>query len=226
MIVRTSPRLARLGPRLRDAALVLFALFVAHDAIYIAQYGAGDAYSRAMSAGGHDAYWTPTSLVLGMSAAVIFVLTLRLLGRLRREAADAPASTAGTSYLQELGRTWLRLFPTVAVLFVVQENAEHLATDGHLHGLAFLAGSPTLPVLAATTFVLAAVGSLLRWRIRSLEARLAAAARARFAPPVAMVGDRGWRVIAAAIAHFWILGRRDAGRAPPTVLRPIVVTTA
>jgi hypothetical protein len=226
MIVPTSPRLARLGARLRDAALVLFALFVAHDAIYVARYGAGDAYARAMSAGGHDAYWIPTSLVLGASAAVIFVLTLRLLARLRRVAVDAPASTGGPSYLGELGRTWLRLFPTVAVLFVVQENLEHLATDGHLHGLGFLAGSLTLAVLAATTFVLAAVGSLLRWRIRTLEARLVAAARARFAPPVAIVGDRGWWVIAAAIAHRWILGRRDAGRAPPSALRPIVVATA
>jgi hypothetical protein len=205
---------------------VLFALFVAHDAIYVAQYGVGDAYARAMSAGGHDAYWTPTRLVLGMSAALIFVLTLRLLGRLRRGAADTPETPGGPSYVEELGRTWLRLFPTVAVLFVAQENLEHLATDGHLPGLGFLAGSLTLPVLATTTFVLAAIGSLLRWRIRLLEARMAAATRARFAPPVAMVGDRGWLVIAAAIAHFWILGRRDAGRAPPSILRPNVVATA
>jgi hypothetical protein len=232
MIVLASPRLASLGPRIRQVLLVLGALFVAHDAIYVARYGIGDGYARAMTAQGHDGYWAPASFLLVVGVAVVALLGLAAYRRLRSEAEgiDQPAlAEGGSSYLAELAGIWLRLFPTIAVLFAIQENIEHLAVDGHLAGVAPLVGpgsAVVLPVLAATTFVLAAVGAVVRWRIRVLVARIAAAARHRYPRPAAISQPCRWGIVAASIAHRWIVGRRDAGRAPPLRLHAIAALTA
>jgi len=230
MIVCTTPRLARSGRRLRDAVLVLFALFVAHDAVFVAQFGLGSRLATAMTQGGHDGYWTPVSLIIAGSVGVVFAVALAVLARLERRASGiARAAAPGPPYVEELSSTWLRLFPTVALLFGVQENLEHLLVDGHLVGADPLVGagsSLVLPVLAATTFLLAAVGSLVRWRIRVLEARLAG--------PSGRPGDRpstsrlpsGWRSIAAGLAHRWTLSRPDIGRAPPVIPTRDAVATA
>jgi hypothetical protein len=219
MIVGTSPRLATIGPRLRNAVLVLFALFVAHDAIFVAQFGVGDGFAQAMSDGGHDGYWLPVTLGVGIAAGLIFLAALGVLSRLNRQAGgrrrDLPP---GPSYLNELASTWLRLFPTVGLLFALQENVEHFVIDGHLVGLGVVLGPVVLPVLAATTFGLAALGSLLRWRIRLLEACIAAARRQSYARPEAARQPQEWAAIAAAAPHRWTCDRRDAGRAPPRVL--------
>lgn len=207
--------------------MVLAALFVAHDAIYVARFGVGDTYARAMSAQGHD-YWAPVSIVLAIGVATVALVGLSAYRRLRR-AQMAEVTTLGPSYIHELASVWLRLFPSVAILFAVQENIEHLAVDGHLAGIAPLIGpgsAVVLPVLAITTFALAAVGAAVRWRIRVLEARIAAAVRQRFAKLSAISEPTGWRSIAAAIALHWIIGRRNAGRAPPFDLRVIAVPTA
>jgi hypothetical protein len=230
MIVLTSPRLASLAPRLRQVILALAAVFVAHDAIYVTRFGIGAGYARAMSAHGHDAYWAPVSIVLTALVALVALAALAAYLRLRAEAARAGAvSVVGPSYVGELAGVWLRLFPTVAALFAIQENVEHLVVDGHLVGVAPLVGGGSavvLPVLATTTFVLAAVGAVVRWRIRVLEARVAAAIRQRFAFVRAVTRPAGWEIVAATVAHRWIIDRRDAGRAPPLRLRAIAVTTA
>jgi hypothetical protein len=230
MTVRASPRLAYLAPRLRQAILVLAALFVAHDAIYLARFGIGDGYARAMSALGHDAYWAPVSVLLTAGVALVVLATFVAYRRLRADAVGAAVIPAtGPSYLHELASVWLRLFPTVAVLFAVQENVEHLAVDGHLTGIEPLIGpgsSIVLPVLAVTTFVLAAAGAVVRWRVRVLEARIASAVRQRFALASGVNQPADWDTVAAAIAHRWILGRRDAGRAPPSNLQTNAVPTA
>jgi hypothetical protein len=183
-----------------------------------------------MSAQGHDAYWTPVSVLLTAGVVLVVLATLAAYRRLRADAVAATMTLAtGPSYVHELASIWLRLFPTVAVLFAVQENVEHFAVDGHLAGIEPLIGpgsSIVLPVLAVTTFVLAAVGSLVRWRIRVLEARIAAVARQRFALAPAASRPAAWATVAAAIAHRWILGRRDAGRAPPSNLQTNAVPTA
>jgi hypothetical protein len=230
MIVPSSPWLASAAPRVRQVVLVLASLFVAHDAIYLARFGLGVDYGRAMTAQGHDPYWVPVSLVLASATLAIALAGLAALRRSRAQlATEADATAAGPSYVGELVSVWVRLLPTVAVLFVVQENVERIAFDGHIVGLEPLFGagaSLVLPVLAIATFVLAAVGALVRWRLWLLEARLtAAAARARFALPGDAVRPTAWAILAATIVRRWIVDRRDAGRAPPTRLG-LTTTTA
>jgi len=74
MMVPASPRLAKLASRLRQAVLVLAALFVAHDAIYVARFGVGSGYAQAMTAMGHDAYWAPISILLTIGVTTIGVV--------------------------------------------------------------------------------------------------------------------------------------------------------
>jgi hypothetical protein len=214
MIVLASPRLAVVAAWLRQAILVLAALFVAHDAIYIARYGIGDGYAHAMAAQGHDAYWAPMAIVLAVGVLLVGLGTALAYRRLANAAAGGQPSGRGLSYPAELGGVWLRLFPTVAALFAIQENVEHLVVEGHVGGLAPLGGL-TLPVLAATTFVLAALGALVRWRIRGLAAAVAAAARPRLRPAVRLVHPARWQIVGAIVARRWTIGRLDAGRAPP-----------
>ncbi len=76
MIVPAAHRLASLAPRMRQAILMLAALFVAHDAIYLARLGAGDGYARAMSAQGHDAYWAAVLFVLSAGVALVGIATV------------------------------------------------------------------------------------------------------------------------------------------------------
>jgi hypothetical protein len=229
MIFTSSPRLVSVAPRLRYAILVLAALFVSHDAIYVARFGVGDGYAEAMSARGHDAYWAPASLLIAIGVGLVALTTIAAYRRIRHDALlVADATVVGPSYLAELSGVWLRLFPIVAVLFGVQENLEHLAVDGHLTGLAPLIGAGsghTLPVLAVTTFLLATIGAAFRWRMEALEARLATARR-RFARVRAATRPGAWDTVAAAIAHRWIIDRLDAGRAPPRDLQAITIPTA
>jgi hypothetical protein len=227
MIVPASPWLASLAPRVRQVVLILAALFVAHDAIYLARFGIGRGYAEAMSASGHDAYWAPVSIFLAAGVATLALTSVATYRRLRREDHGEPVPGAGPSYAVELGAIWIRLFPTVAFLFTVQENVEHFAVDGHLVGIAPLLGPGSalaLPALAATTFALAAVGGMVRWRIRGLQARIAATSRPRFARVRGATRPRGWDILAATVAHRWITGRPDAGRAPPVLLTRSVTT--
>jgi hypothetical protein len=222
VIVPTTKRWAALGARLRGVVLVLVALFVAHDAIYLARYGEG--YARAMAVGGHEAYWMPLGLVIAGAAAGTFLLWVRVIVRLQDGAAGTPF-VAGPTYFGEVVSIWRRLLPSVALLFTLQENAEALLAHGRVVLLDPVIGPDAAwivpPVLLVLTFVLAALGAIIRWRIRVLEARIARARQARaFPPPRARVVPRRWGTIAASIAQHWILARRDAGRAPPAVLRP------
>ena len=230
MIVRTTPRLATLGTRFRTVVLVLFALFVAHDAIYVAQFGVGGGFADAMTESGHDAYWTPASLLIGIGAAVSFLAAIAVLARLERGARAIVAPVApGASYAGEIALIWRRLFPTVALLYLVQENLEHLAVTGQPAGLnpLFGAGSSyALPVLAITTLVLALVGAVIRWRIRTLALRIAVARRRPYSRITVSSRPAGWVDIAAEVAHRWTVDRLDAGRAPPRILPPLAIATA
>ncbi len=223
VIVLTTPRLARFGRLARLAVLLLFALFVAHDAVYVAQYGFGARYAAAMTAVGHDAWFAPASLIIGSIAALVATVAVLRLGRLTIRSSSVPCAGSafidvGPSYLQELRSTWLRLFPAVVVLFTLQENAE-AALSGHpIPGLDLLFGAGSglvLPILAMVTFLLAVLGAAVRWRTRVLLAR--ARITRRHPRPAGRRVAPAWVASCAAVAHEWMLDRLDAGRAPPQI---------
>jgi hypothetical protein len=211
----------RLGRGLRTGILAIVALLVAHDAIFLAQYGAGPDFARAMAEGGHDGYWLPFTVtaILGGGLLLLRALTTIRVLDLRAstlERVELPAP----SYASELLGIWRGLFPLVAVLFAIQENVEHLAEHGHILGLGALAGPEyplALPVIAMVAFALAALGALIRWRIAGLRARIATASAKRVPHADVRVAPE-WRAVHAAAAHRWTLDRKDAGRAPPRTL--------
>jgi lysylphosphatidylglycerol synthetase-like protein (DUF2156 family) len=235
MIWRVSQSTARAAGRGRFGLLAIVALFVAHDAIFLAEYGIGDTFAAAMRQSGHDGYWPVYMLLVGVAGAVLIASTALRVARLRLRLSALGTSRPGTlvpelqdratdvrSYPRELMVLWIRLFAAVVVAFVIQENLEH-AAHHHVPGLEVLFGPENplaLPALAAVTFVLAAVGALVRWRIAILGERLARAVAAgaqrtglRATRPAA-----GSWVAAAVCARQWTIARQDPGRAPPPVL--------
>jgi hypothetical protein len=228
MIVAASPSTARLWRGVRFALLLIVCLLVAHEAVYATQFGSGAALAEAMSERGHDGYWTEFTLVaLAAGALIASWAGCRLLELYRRGrgvgARRIPGEPGPRSYAGELIRLWLPLSAALVVAFGVQENIEHLATHGHLVGLAALTGPDhplALPVLVLVALVAAVIGALLRLRVAVLEARIAVASRSRLPHP--FTGDdrpAGWWIAGALCAWARTLDRPDAGRAPPTPLR-------
>jgi hypothetical protein len=119
MTFTTGARLARIAPRLRLIVLVAFALLVAHDAIFVAEFGIGDRFAEAMAQGGHDGYWLPYTLLIGVAAIGVFVASIAVLSGTRRQAIEL-ADTPGPSYLAELVATWRWLLPIVVFAFALQ----------------------------------------------------------------------------------------------------------
>lgn len=216
------PAAPRTLERLRFPALAALGSLVAHDAIFAAQYGLGADRDRALASTAHG-YWpvfvvlTLLALAAGGGAAVRGLLALR---RLTRGLPAAPLLPGRSAYRREVTRLWPRLLLVVGVAFLVQENLEHLAAGKAAPGLWALSapGYPlAIPVLVAVTGLLAAVGGWLRWHRETLVRRLhAARATAAIRRPVAARAPHGrWALLAALLAHRWILLRRDAERAPP-----------
>jgi hypothetical protein len=213
---RVSPRAAWHAARF--AALVAATLLAAHDAIYVLRFGLGDAYAAGMAATGHS-YWDAfTAWGLG-SGSVLLVTALITLGRLRRRALstlDDRADVAG--YAAELSRLWPRLLVAVGVAFVVQEGVEHAIFFGHLptiEELAGILGPSSLAGLGIVTFLVAAVGSAVRWRVSVLRARIRASGARRHVRSVHASAPSRWPITAALRRHAFLLLRLDAGRAPP-----------
>lgn len=215
--MHASPLLLR---RLRLALLALACLLAAHDAVFVVQYGIGARLASAMSAGGHDGYWLPFSVAgLGAGTALLggAMVTLHRLGR-AAAGAELEAARDIRGWAGELSAVWPRLLLIVAAGFVVQENVEHLASEGALPGLGVLGGSEHplgLLVIALVTLVAAAVGALVRWRIAVLRSLIVSTERAGRRAIRSSVASAAWTVVAARAAHARLVTRRDAGRAPP-----------
>lgn len=202
--------------------LTAVGVLLAHDAIYAAgaALGAGDGQ---LAVAGHR-YWATFGILVLLAAGVTAGAGLAALARLRRALRRLP-TPSGTGqragYAAGLLRLWPRLFLAVTLVFVLQENVEHLAAGEPLPGLWVLSapGYPmAIPALVAVTGLLAAVGAWFRHReaalIRQLRAaRLAFAllhARRRADTP-------RWHGLGWLFARRRLLARQDAGRAPPVV---------
>jgi hypothetical protein len=206
--------------RLARLATALVTLVLAHNVVFLATYGRR--YGEALVQSGHDAAWTTAvGLVMGLGLALLTLGTwqLRRLSRQARSlgAVDRLLDPGLASFAAHLGRLWLGLTASTIVLFVTQENVEHLALGDPLPGIGVLArnGSPVaLTVIAAVALGVALVGALFRWRRDVLIARIAAA-RGRWRlqraqPRRSQAGDRRPQPA---------LGGSISGRAPPAASR-------
>lgn len=141
-----------------------------------------------MTAGGQDGSWTAfTAIITALTGGLLARETLRT-GRLRwrlraagrsgRHAyARTPCADTG-SWHREFRSTWPLLFAATAVTFAMQENLEHLAAGEVAHGLGAIIGGEhpfAVPVMAIVSAAVAAVSSLIRCRVRTIELRVARA---------------------------------------------------
>jgi len=218
---RHRPATPRAPEWLRFLALAALGSLVAHDAIFAAQHGLGAAREQALATTAHG-YWSAyvvlTLIVVaaGAGAAVRGVLHLR---RMVRGLPAAPPAPGHSHSWSEVAHLWPRLLLVVGTVFLVQENVEHLAAGQPLPGLWALSapGYPlAVPVLVAVTGVLATIGGLLAWHRETLVRRLhAARVAAGDRRNTARVPHGRWALVAALLAHRWILLGQDAERAPP-----------
>lgn len=182
------------GQRLRsfsiNAALVLAALTLAHELIYLLAHGPGDGYARAMAEGGHDRYWTTFLITVLVVSGVLGAIVLAQFRRLRRLASTVRQELVRyedrslPSFTDLLRPLLLRVAAGTVIAHVVQENLETVSAGGPLPGLGVLAGEHAiaLPVLLTVSLVVAVVGALAGWRRVILLARIRAAGRRSFRP--------------------------------------------
>jgi hypothetical protein len=224
MIVSTNGSRARGWRLLRLALLAVGGLLLGHDAVYAVRFGIGGQLAAAMNMSGHG-YWLGFTMAAFGGLAVLAFYALARLDRLSRAVrgrtpcyGDAQPIEPQHPYLGELVSLWPPLFVLVTAGFGVQENLEHLALTGHLAGLGVLTGPDglTLPVIAAVTAALAAIGALVRWRTAILEERLRRAGVARrWSRAAPSAPHPAWAIDSAALAARRTFLRRDEGRAPP-----------
>jgi hypothetical protein len=217
---RTLPNLGRL----RFVALAVLGILVAHDVIFMAQYGLGAGYEAAMARTAHG-YWPAFvvfTLFLAGGGALTAARALARLGRSVRGLPPVAIDPGRPAYWPEVRHLWPRLFAVILIGFLVQENLEHILAGGGLPGLWVLAAPEyplAIPGILVVSALLAAAGGWLQWRrevlIERLRAARAAALRRR---PTAVHAPHGrWALLAALLANRWALLRRDAERAPPAL---------
>lgn len=171
-----------------NAALVLAALTLGHELIYLLAHGPGDGYVRAMAEGGHDRYWTTFVITILLVSGVLGAIVVAQFRRLRRlastiqvefERLDDRGLPTFRSFVRPL---WWRVAAGAVTAYLVQENLEAAVAGTRLPGLGVLAGehADALPVLVVVSMVVAVVGALVGWRRQILLARIrAAGCRAR-----------------------------------------------
>ena len=202
--------------RLAFWALAGLALFIAHDAVFLAQIGPGEALVAALRTAGHG-YWTLASLLLIAVSVVAGVSTWRRVRHLRRRASSLGAARSrDRSFARRFVSAWGRLSVLVAVAFAIQENVEHLIAHGHAPIAGVLVGPEyplALPVIGVVTAVAAALVALFARTQEQLVAAIEAALRwqtraprLRARPPQRLSSPAGS-----------VLARRGAGRAPPAL---------
>jgi hypothetical protein len=202
--------------RLAFWALAGLALFVAHDAVFLAQIGPGKALVAELRTAGHG-YWTSASLLLIALSVVAGLWTGRRMRLLRRRASSLGAApSSDRSFARRFASAWGRLAAIVAVAFAVQENVEHLIVHGHAPFAGVLVGPEyplALPVIALVTAITAGLVALVARTQEELVAAIEAALlwrtrapRLWARPPQRLPSNAGS-----------VLARRGAGRAPPAL---------
>jgi hypothetical protein len=169
--------------RLAMVPILALSVVLTHEATYRLSFPGPGAFDRAMTAGGHDAWWLPLAVTLLVAIAAIAYVTGRELRRLRALVPQTPGTPQADgsdggpgpgAFLRLVGASWLRLGLLTALAFVVQENVEILLSGQPPVGLDVLGANGLLPLLVipAISLVLAAVTALVRWQHRALLARL------------------------------------------------------
>jgi hypothetical protein len=203
------------------ALLALLVLAVAHDLVFLLTYGSG--YAAELARTGHGSRWDGTvRVVLAAGLALAAVATMRLgflWGLVRAaKAGPQPVGLPVRAYLGIVSNLWIRLFVVAMPFFVVQENFERWSVGVALPGLGVLASSGTvgpIPVFLLVSLAIAAVASLFRWGIATLEARVEAARTLWPAPSARRAYSAS---VSSDLPSASILGRNLAGRAPPSPL--------
>ena len=237
MIWQTSRPTVRALRRVRFCLLALVALFAAHDAVFLAEFGFGDTFAAVMRRTGHDAYWPAYMLLVGLAAGMLVAEVRRLP---HRAASPSPRSARAAGVLWGCAAAcrnapppdrrgavlwprahwlWTRLVAVVALGFVLQENAERL-DHGHLPASAsWPALRPARPAGPGRRRLLRRRGRrLVRWRRRPGGPPPARPKYGWRAAGLRRRGHGGPSIAATIVAHA--LDHRPAGpgRAPPRML--------
>ena len=177
------------------AVLSPVSLVLSHDLSILAAYG--PSYEAALRATGHDARWTSTvqavitvSALLGVLGFARLLVLWRTARRVERET-RTPVRSDWRTYARIVLPMWAWLAVVTASWFLVQENLERLSIGQPLPGLGPLVGDgPMGPLLIipAISLIVALVGSLFRWGIAALRARIVAAGAARVRRRPARIG--------------------------------------
>lgn len=144
-----------------------------------------------LAAADHGPAWSiALGLVLAGAVAAVSLAAWRIVAlRLRLRRTPTLSMPGGGALL----RTWTLLFILALVIFLVQENLEHLTQHGHLPLLEPLFSgqyAAVLPVFAGLALLLAAAGLAVGTTLRQLE-RAARTPRIDRRPPPRRVGS--WR---------------------------------
>jgi hypothetical protein len=200
------------------AVLTLAVLVVGHNLVFLLTYGSGSGVALVRT--GHGNRWDETvRVVLAAEILLAAAATLRLAYLYRLVRRLSPGSVTGglpvRGYVRALLPLWIGLFATSTLLFVLQENLEHWSAGLGLPGFGVLGSAAyvgPIPVFALVSLLVAGVGALFRWGVRTLESRIAAS-RTLALPPASSPRRRfGPDPDRRATS---ILGRNLAGRAPP-----------
>ena len=175
--------MASLRRLLGSLVMALVTLVVAHDLVFLLAYGSE--YDAALARSGHDGAWgSAVAVVLLAAVCLIGVGSWRLyrLGVIVRslEPSEGPLAPSVRDFARSLLDLWWRLAVAAIVLFVLEENVEHLHVGSTLPGLSVLS-SPAYPnaawIIAGIALLVAFVGSIFRWRRARLLALIATLAR-------------------------------------------------